>query len=102
MIQLNIDVKKHYIYRFITSNYIIIIMNETKKDKFIITRNIMKLEKDIKKTQKQVRRLRPKVQKAANNYNRITKEYDKGNEIIKAMTRKRDELVANFLDVKKV
>jgi len=75
-------------------------ITETKKDLFIMTRNIMKLEKDIKKTQKQMRRLQPKVQKAANNYNRIAKEYDKGDEIIKAMTRKRDELVNNFLELK--
>jgi len=75
-------------------------ITETKKDLFIMTRNIMKLEKDIKKTQKQMRRLQPKVQKAANNYNRITKEYEKGSEIIKAMTRKRDELVNNFLELK--
>ena len=61
----------------------------------------MKLEKDIKKTQKQVRRLQPKIQKAANNYNRINKQYVKGGEIIKAMARKRDELVANFLELNK-
>jgi uncharacterized protein YlxW (UPF0749 family) len=74
-------------------------MEKTKKDKFILTRNIMRLEKDIKKTQKQMRRLQPKVQKAANAYNRMTNEYDKGSEIIKAMTRKRDELIANFLEL---
>ena len=61
----------------------------------------MRLEKDIKKTQKQVRRLQPKVQKAANNYNRLTKEYDRGGEIIKAMTRKRDSLVDEFLKLPK-
>ena len=76
-------------------------MNDTKKNKFVITRNIMKLEKDIKKTQKQVRRLRSKVQKAMNNYNRITKEFEKGGHIIKAMTTKRDELVKEFLELPK-
>jgi len=76
-------------------------MNEVKKDKFILTRNIMKLERDIKKTQKQLRRLEPKMQKAANNYNRITKEYEKGGEIVKAMTRKRDDLVTEFLELPK-
>ena len=76
-------------------------MDDTKKDKFILTRNIMRLEKDITKTQKQVRRLQPKVQKAANNYNRLTKEYDRGGEIIKAMTRKRDSLVEEFLKLPK-
>ena len=70
-------------------------MDDTKKDKFILTRNIMRLEKDIKKTQKQVRRLQPKVQ------NRLTKEYDRGGEIIKAMTRKRDSLVEEFLKLPK-
>jgi septation ring formation regulator EzrA len=61
----------------------------------------MKLEKDIKKTQKQLRRLQPKVEKAARNYNRVSKELEKGNEIVKAMARKRDELVQNFLEIKK-
>jgi flagellar biosynthesis chaperone FliJ len=72
-------------------------IDDIKKDQFIMTRNIMKLEKDIKKTQKQLRRLQPKVQKAANNYNRITKEFEKGQHIIKAMARKRDELVEEFM-----
>lgn len=76
-------------------------MDDIKKNKFILTRNIMRLEKDIKKTQKQVRRLQPKVQKAANNYNRLTKEYDRGGEIIKAMARKRDSLVDEFLKLPK-
>jgi DNA-binding protein YbaB len=76
-------------------------MEQLKVDKFILTRNIMRLEKDIKKTQKQVRRLQPKMQKAANNYNRITKEYEKGGEIIKAMVRKRDSLVDEFLKLPK-
>jgi uncharacterized protein YlxW (UPF0749 family) len=76
-------------------------MEQIKKDKFILTRNIMRLEKDIKKTQKQMRRLQPKVQKAANTYNRITKEYDKGGEIIKAMARKRDEMVMEFKELPK-
>jgi len=74
-------------------------IKQNTKDKFILTRNIMKLEKDIKKTQKQVRRLQPKLQKAANNYNRINKEYVKGGEIIKAMARKRDELVMEFTKI---
>ena len=76
-------------------------MKQLKVDKFILTRNIMRLEKDIKKTQKQVRRLQPKMQKAANNYNRINKEYEKGGEIIKAMVRKRDSLVDEFLKLPK-
>jgi|TARA_B110000211_G_scaffold209225_1_gene246415 DNA-binding protein YbaB len=76
-------------------------MEQLKVDKFILTRNIMRLEKDIKKTQKQVRRLQPKMQKAANNYNRINKEYEKGGEIIKAMARKRDSLVDEFLKLPK-
>jgi len=76
-------------------------MEQLKVDKFILTRNIMRLEKDIKKTQKQVRRLQPKMQKAANNYNRITKEFEKGGEIIKAMVRKRDSLVDEFLKLPK-
>jgi DNA-binding protein YbaB len=76
-------------------------MEQLKVDKFILTRNIMRLEKDIKKTQKQVRRLQPKMQKAANNYNRINKEYEKGGEIIKAMVRKRDSLVDEFLKLPK-
>ena len=76
-------------------------MEQLKVDKFILTRNSMRLEKDIKKTQKQVRRLQPKMQKAANNYNRITKEYEKGGEIIKAMVRKRDSLVDEFLKLPK-
>jgi hypothetical protein len=41
------------------------------------------------------------MQKAANNYNRITKEYEKGGEIVKAMSRKRDDLVAEFLELPK-
>jgi len=76
-------------------------MDNNKKNKFVLTRNIMRLEKDIKKTQKQLRRLEPKVQKAANSYNRITKEYEKGQEIVKAMARKRDELVQNFQELPK-
>jgi uncharacterized protein YlxW (UPF0749 family) len=76
-------------------------MDDSKKSKFILTRNIMRLEKDIKKTQKQMRRLQPKVQKAANAFNRMTKEYDKGGEIIRAMTRKRDEMIRDFLELPK-
>ena len=76
-------------------------MKDSTKGKFIITRNIMRLEKDIKKTQKQLRRLTPKIQKAANNYNRINKEYEKGGQIINAMERKRDELVIEFKELPK-
>jgi uncharacterized protein YeeX (DUF496 family) len=68
---------------------------------FIHARNINKLEKDIRSVQKQLRRLEPKLTKAAKQYNRIQKEYEKGGEIIKAMTRKRDELVDDFLKLTK-
>lgn len=68
---------------------------------FVHTRNIIKLEKDIKSVQKQIKRLGPKLTKAGNKYNHIVKEYEKGVEIIKAMTRKRDELVVEFLKLTK-
>ena len=67
-----------------------------------MTQNIMRLEKDIKKVQKQVRRLQPKIQKAANNYNRIRKEAEKGNLIVDAMEKKRDALVQSFLELPKI
>ena len=68
---------------------------------FIHTRNIVKLERDIKKVQKQVRRLQPKLTKAGNKYNHILKEYEKGLEIVRAMVSKRDELVTEFLKLTK-
>ncbi len=64
--------------------------------KFIKVQNIGRLEKEMRKTQKGLRRLKPKVQKAANNYNRISKTYQQGVEIIKVMEKKRDQLLLEF------
>tara|TARA_R110000803_G_scaffold164952_1_gene228559 strand:+ start:36 stop:287 length:252 start_codon:yes stop_codon:yes gene_type:complete len=68
---------------------------------FVHARNINKLEKDIKSVQKQMRRLEPKLTKTAKQYNHVLKEYEKGGEIVKAMVRKRDELVTEFLKLTK-
>jgi hypothetical protein len=39
--------------------------------------------------------------KTAKKYNHVLKEYEKGGEIVKAMVRKRDELVTEFLKLTK-
>ena len=69
---------------------------------FIHTRNIVKLERDIKKVQKQVRRLQPKLTKAGNKYNHILKEYEKGFQVnslmnsVSGIETKRDHFALDF------
>lgn len=74
-------------------------MDSVTKDKFIKVQNVKQLEKDIRKTQKQLRRMKPKVQKAANNYNRILKSYEQGEKIVEFMVKKRDELLLEFKEL---
>jgi len=74
-------------------------MDQLTKDKFIKVKNIQKLEKDIRRAQKQLRRLKPKVQKAANAYNKMVKSHDEGETLIKLMTKKRDQLLLEFKEL---
>ena len=77
-------------------------MDSITQKKFIKVQTVARIEKDLRKMQKQLRRLLPKVQKAANNYNRMVKSYEQGQEMIKAMASKRDELLIEFKDLDKL
>ena len=71
-------------------------ISEAKKDKFIKIQNIKSVEKQMRKVKKELRRLQPKVQKAADNYNRMVKINEKGETLLKILEKKRDELLLEF------
>lgn len=74
-------------------------ISEAKKNKFIKLKNIQSVEKQMRKVKKEIRRLQPKVQKAADNYNRMVKINEKGEALLKILEKKRNELLLEFKEI---